>query len=262
MIPKIIHYCWFGRKEKPDLIKQCIESWKKYLPDYKIIEWNEDNFDVNSFQFTRTAYEKEKWAFVSDVARLTALIEYGGFYMDTDVEVLTKDPISKLIDFHNIFCFETERRIATGLFCGCEPNSDIFQKFLKCYESIDYIGDNSQLNTTFNFPIFLSEYTSLILNNETQIIDQTLFLSMKEYSKIMRHYALHTWLENQVDYQINWKDNIIRRTIRNPKIYQFLGKKNYKLMNAYEFLTYDLLDMGPLYFIKRRKKRKNNEKLD
>ena len=99
MIPKVIHYCWFGRNEKPELIKRCIESWKKYLPDYRIIEWNEDNFNISSFAFTKSAYEIKKWAFVSDVARLTALVEYGGFYFDTDVEVLEIDPISKFLNY-------------------------------------------------------------------------------------------------------------------------------------------------------------------
>ena len=87
-IPKVIHYCWFGRGKLPKLAKKCIKSWKKYLPDYKIIEWNEDNFDINSNQYVREAYEAKKYAFVSDYVRLYALYNYGGIYMDTDVEVI------------------------------------------------------------------------------------------------------------------------------------------------------------------------------
>ena len=85
MIPKKIHYCWFGRGEKPALVKKCMASWKKYLPEYELKEWNEDNFDLDLFPFTREAYESRKYAFVTDVVRLYALYNEGGVYMDTDV---------------------------------------------------------------------------------------------------------------------------------------------------------------------------------
>ena len=252
MIPKIIHYCWFGRNEKPELIQNCIESWKKHLPGFEIMEWNEDNFDVNRFQFTRTAYEKKKWAFVSDVARLTALLEYGGFYMDTDVEVLTDDPVSQYCEYENVFVFETERRINTGLFCGCGKNSEIFARLLEEYKDIDFTGNVSQLNTSFNFYVLDRQYPSLVMNNETQIVGDTLFCSIKDYGKAMRHHAAHSWLDDKVEYTVKWKDTSVRRFLRNPKIYQFLGKRSFRLMNAYEFLTYDLPDMGIGYFIKRK----------
>ena len=87
MIPKIIHYCWFGRNEKPEKIQKCIESWKIHLSDYQIIEWNEDNFDYNLLTYTKDAYNAKKYAFVSDVARVKALYEMGGIYLDTDVMV-------------------------------------------------------------------------------------------------------------------------------------------------------------------------------
>ena len=88
MIPKKIHYCWFGGNPLPELAIKCIESWKKYCPDYEIIEWNESNFDVNALKYTKEAYENKKMAFVSDVARMYALVNIGGIYMDTDVELL------------------------------------------------------------------------------------------------------------------------------------------------------------------------------
>ena len=86
MIPKVIHYCWFGRGEKPRLAKKCIASWKKYMPDYEIIEWNEDNYDVFSNPYTRFCYENKKWAFLSDFIRLDIVEKHGGVYFDTDVE--------------------------------------------------------------------------------------------------------------------------------------------------------------------------------
>ena len=88
MIPKIIHYCWFGRGQMPELALKCLESWKKYCPDYEIKEWNEDNFDLETYPYAREAYENRKFAFVTDVVRLYALYHEGGIYMDTDVEVL------------------------------------------------------------------------------------------------------------------------------------------------------------------------------
>lgn len=99
-IPKVLHYCWFGGNPKPDLVLKCIESWKKVMPDYEIKEWNESNFDVNYNNYTQKAYKEKKWAFVSDVARLVALKECGGIYLDTDMYVLKNlDPLLVLEAF-------------------------------------------------------------------------------------------------------------------------------------------------------------------
>ena len=87
-IPHIIHYCWFGRNPKSELVLNCIESWKKYLPGYEIREWNEDNYDVTQVNFVKEAYENQKWAFVSDYVRFDVLYQFGGIYFDTDVEVM------------------------------------------------------------------------------------------------------------------------------------------------------------------------------
>ena len=88
-IPKIIHYCWFGGKPKPKLAEKCLQSWRKFCPDYQIIEWNENNFDVNAAPlYVRQAYEAGRWAFVTDYVRLKAMLDMGGIYMDTDVEVI------------------------------------------------------------------------------------------------------------------------------------------------------------------------------
>ena len=88
MIPKKIHYCWFGRGEKPKLAQKCIASWRKYMPDYEIIEWNEDNFDVNRNAYTKMCYEQKKYAFLTDYLRLVIIEEQGGIYFDTDVEAV------------------------------------------------------------------------------------------------------------------------------------------------------------------------------
>ena len=109
MIPKKIHYCWFGGNPLPPLAVKCIESWKKYLPDYEIKEWNESNFDLNYNDYVREAYEAKKWAFITDVVRLYAMVTEGGIYMDTDVEVLK--PLDELLQYDAVSGFESSSRI-------------------------------------------------------------------------------------------------------------------------------------------------------
>lgn len=106
MIPKIIHYCWFGRNPLPPLALECIASWKKYLPDYEIMEWNEENFDVNIIPYTAEAYKHKKYAFVSDYARFWIMYHYGGIYFDTDVEVIR--PMDDIIANGNFMGFEQD----------------------------------------------------------------------------------------------------------------------------------------------------------
>ena len=102
-IPKIIHYCWFGNNELFPLAKHCIESWKRYCPEYEIICWDENNFNVNSNQFVKEAYECQSWAFVSDYVRLYALYQHGGIYMDADFELIR--PIDELVDTEKALSF-------------------------------------------------------------------------------------------------------------------------------------------------------------
>lgn len=143
MIPKIIHYCWFGRGPLPELAQKCIASWKKYLPDYEIKEWNEDNFDVNIIPYTAEAYQAKKYAFVSDYARFWILYKYGGIYFDTDVEVIR--PIDDIVERGNFMGFETdpklqvkadasEARVNPGLGLGVAPGLGIIKKMLDYYE--------------------------------------------------------------------------------------------------------------------------------
>lgn len=112
MIPKKIHYCWFGRGEKPKLAKKCIASWKKYCPDYEIIEWNEDNFNLDYNGYTRYCYDNRKWAFLSDFVRLVVVAEHGGIYFDADVELLKKP--DELLHYEAFYGFENNQNINTG----------------------------------------------------------------------------------------------------------------------------------------------------
>lgn len=147
MIPKIIHYCWFGNKEKPDNIKRNIDKWKNVLNDYKVIERNEQNFDINSNSFIKQAYEAKKYAFVSDYVRLKVLYEFGGIYLDTDVIVL-----KTFNDFLNLnaFCsFESKKSVCTAVI-GAEKGSTFIEKTLSLYENKNFIISNNKYDMTPN----------------------------------------------------------------------------------------------------------------
>lgn len=134
MIPKKIHYCWFGRNPKPKLAEKCIASWKKYCPDYEIIEWNEDNFDVNQNPYTRMCWEQKKYAFLSDYVRLVVLAEHGGVYFDTDVQVVRS--FDDLLTDPAFFGFEDDSHVNTGIGFGCEPGNVIVEEMLREYEPL------------------------------------------------------------------------------------------------------------------------------
>ncbi|MBQ8238026.1 MAG: glycosyl transferase [Oscillospiraceae bacterium] len=141
MIPKKIHYCWFGCGEKPKLAKKCIASWKKYCPDYEIIEWNEDNFDLDYNSFTRYCYDNRKWAFLSDFARLLVVAEHGGVYFDTDVELLKRP--DELLQYEAFYGFENDHNIATGLGFGAEAKHPTIMAMKGKYEAIVPNADGS-----------------------------------------------------------------------------------------------------------------------
>ncbi len=134
MIPKVIHYCWFGRGKKPKLAQKCIASWRKYCPDYEIIEWNEDNFDVNMNDYTRMCYGQKKYAFLSDYARLFVVAEHGGIYFDTDVELL-KSP-DFLLAHEAFFGFETPAYVASGLGFGSVAHGTAIKAMLAEYDQL------------------------------------------------------------------------------------------------------------------------------
>ena len=134
MIPKTIHYCWFGRGEKPKLAQKCIASWEKYCPDYEIIEWNEDNFYVYDHPYTKYCYENKKWAYLSDYVRLKVVCENGGIYFDTDVEVIK--PFDQLLTYEAFYGFENDSNVATGLGFGAVANHITIKSMLQQYDNL------------------------------------------------------------------------------------------------------------------------------
>ena len=174
MIPKIIHYCWFGRGEMPEFAIKCIESWKKFCPDYEIMVWNEDSFDINCNRYVREAYEARKFAFVSDVARLTALYNYGGVYLDTDVMVLKS--FDNYLHHNGFFGFESKKSIQTGVI-GFEEKSAIVKQLLEDYESRTFITENNTFDLTTNVAVITKAFKEkgLMLNGEYQVCEDVVF---------------------------------------------------------------------------------------
>ena len=151
LIPKKIHYCWFGKKEKPELVKTCIESWKIKLSEYEIIEWNEDNFDINSNIFVKEAYECGKYAFVSDYVRVYVLYKYGGIYLDTDVEVC-REFSEEILRNDSFWGFEEKNFIATSTI-GASKGNKLIKQFLDSYDNKDFFKEDGTIDTLTNVVI-------------------------------------------------------------------------------------------------------------
>ena len=170
-IPKIIHYCWFGGKPKPPLAEKCIKSWKKYCPDYQIIEWNEENFDVSTApKYVQQAYEARRWAFVTDFVRLKALTEQGGVYMDTDVEV--GKPLDPFLQHRAFAGFERVDRVQTGLL-ACEKDFPLFREFMAYYDTASFLREDGTPDVTTNVEILtgLCLQRGMVCNDRLQEIE-------------------------------------------------------------------------------------------
>jgi len=181
MIPKIIHYCWFGRNPLPKMAVECIESWKKHCPDYEIIEWNEDNFDIKSNRYTKEAYESKKWAFVTDYVRLFVMYHHGGIYMDTDVEVLQN--LDCFLGHKAFSGFQNIDEVPTGIMAS-EKGNDWVKYLLSYYDDHSFLKPNGEPDVTNNVVTITrmtTEYTNLRLDNTYQETDKGIVFYPKEY---------------------------------------------------------------------------------
>ena len=172
MIPKKIHYCWFGGNPLPELATKCIDSWKKFCPDYEIIEWNESNFDINCCDYVREAYQAKKWAFVSDYARFKILYENGGLYFDTDVEMIKS--FDDIILKGGFMGRESNRNmsVAPGLGLAVSPKSELYRELLETYHKIHFINADGtmNLNTVVDYTTEVLLKYGLKNTNEIQLI--------------------------------------------------------------------------------------------
>ena len=241
MIPRIIHYCWFGGKELPELAQKCIATWKDKCSDYQIMRWDEATFDINSVPYVKEAYENKKFAFVTDYVRLWAIYNYGGVYMDTDVEVCKS--IDVFLDEYAFSGFESYTDIPTGIMAG-EKNLQIYKELLDYYTDRHFVKENGELDLTTNVTIFteIFEKKGLTRDNTKQTIDGYTFypkgyfcpndkdrLHRKEQIYTIHHFA-GSWLpeeeirrRNSLSYKLKWKTV---SAIRNVLI-AILGEKNF-----------------------------------
>lgn len=170
MIPKKIHYCWFGGNPLPELAKKCIESWRKYCPDYEIKEWNESNFDLNSCRYVREAFENRKWAFITDYVRLYAMVTEGGIYMDTDVEVIA--PLDNFLDAQAFSGFENLESVTTGIM-ACEKDFPLFKELLAYYDDRPFVLADGSFDIQTNVVTItnICKEHGLVPNNTRQTVD-------------------------------------------------------------------------------------------
>ena len=145
-IPKVIHYCWFGKGKMPAISEKCIESWKKYCPQYKIVCHNEENFDITENRYAKEAYDAGKWAFASDYVRLKVLFDEGGIYLDTDVELIK--PLDELIKENGYMGFDDNGIISTGLGFACEKGNELVGSLLADYDDISFILPDGSYDLT------------------------------------------------------------------------------------------------------------------
>ena len=228
MIPKVIHYCWFGRGEMPKIAKKCISSWEKFCPDYEIICHNEDNFDISQNRYMKEAYDAKKWAFVSDYARLKIIYDNGGIYLDTDVELIK--PIDDLLDKKGFMGFEDKGIVATGLGFGAEKGNAVVGELLKDYDDIPFVLEDGSYDLT---PCPERNTKALVrLGMDTENAGQT-FMDMvflpKDYLCPLDYYTgKKTITKNTYSihhYCATWTSAVTRRT---TLIKRIIGVKLYK----------------------------------
>ncbi len=230
MIPKTIHYCWFGRNPLPSLAVKCLESWKKYLPEYELKEWNEDNFPLEKFQFAQEALENKKFAFVSDVCRLYALKMEGGIYMDTDVEVLKS--LNVFLKKTAFSGFENDDFVPTGIMAS-EKGGKWVTELLSYYDNRSFIKKNGEFDTVSNTNIItqIMKEKGFIMNNTFQEKENYVTFYPNDYfcpksyktgsiDLTENSYCIHHFAKSWISKYGRWR-NIIKMMIMNK-----FGSKN------------------------------------
>ena len=215
IIPKKIHYCWFGNGEKPKFICDCINTWKTVLNDYEIVEWNESNFDININKYVKEAYEQKKYAFVSDYVRVYALYNYGGIYFDTDVTVFKK--FDDLLENDSFWGFEEKNYIATSTI-GAKKGNKLIKKFLDSYENKSFLKEDGAIDTLTNVAIVSKIISNLgvKLDGTFQKVENIAAVYPQEYfspydyincysKKTDKSYAMHHFYKSWLPFSARLK---------------------------------------------------------
>ena len=232
-IPKVIHYCWFGDKELSEKEKKCIESWERIMPDYKIVRWDNSNYDFNKCNFVREAAENKKWAFVSDYARLDIIYNNGGIYLDTDVEIIKS--FDDLLECDAFFGFENFEYVANGLGFGARKNNKIILENLNCYNNIHF--DEEHLNEIscpkITTGILLKH--GLVLNNSFQVFDNVCIYPI-DYFFLLFYYTGEIKITSNTHsihhYSMSWLSKRDKKWLKfSRKLSKYVGHKiSFKIM--------------------------------
>jgi hypothetical protein len=230
MIPKVIHYCWFGGNPLPALAVKCIDSWKKYLPEYEIKEWNESNFPLERYIFAKQALDNRKFAFVSDVARLHALKLEGGIYMDTDVEVLK--PLDKFLSLTAFSGFENDDFVPTGIMASVKEGLWV-SELLEYYDNKPFVNEDGTFETISNTFIItqIMKMKGFVMNNSFQEVKNYVtffpsdFFCPKSYKTgnlelTENSYTIHHFAKSWISRKYRW------RNIFKMKAMNIFGYKN------------------------------------
>ena len=233
MKSKYIHYCWFGGKPLPKLAKKCLKSWKKYLPDYEIIRWDETNVNINECPFIKGAYENKKWAFVADFARTKAIYEMGGIYFDTDM--LVTKPIDFLLDKETFLGVEDSMMVATGVWGANKPKTFFSKQMLKFYQS----QENFDINNMFKYSIprvmtkILIDYGYDRTKKEIQELNHNITIYPREYFyPLSFNFKNNIFTENTCMihyYDASWFSKKAKLKIKLNRIF---GEKNVDKLNV------------------------------
>ena len=266
MKKKYIHYCWFGDKPLPKLAKKCIKSWKKYLPDYEIIRWSEENVDLEECPFIKEAYENKKWAFVADYARTKAIYEYGGIYFDTDM--LIKKNIDFLLEKGTILGVEDSRMANAAVWIENKPKSWFSKKMLDFYKKQEHFNSNDMFSVSI--PRIINKIIKSLgfdhSSDEIQYLKNDIIIYPREYFyPLSYNYQNNIFTDNtcMVHYfDATW---ISKKERMENKLQRYVGKKNsFRILKTYRFIKRNLkraikIILFPITLYRRYKRKYTRE---
>ena len=246
-IPKIIHYCWFGGNPFSKMEKECIESWKKFCPDYEIMRWDESNVDLSESPYAQEAFANKKWSFVSDYVRNVVIYKYGGIYLDTDVKLIKS--LDDLLELKAYAGIEDPWTVNTGLGFGSEKNNPIVKEFISDYLTMSYLDENGDVNgiiqPELTTKVLVKHGFKLYQNEKQQVENFTIFpidyfcpydIRVNKMKITPNTYSIHY-------YNASWyteEQKKARKILtRRRKLERIIGKRLYKVWESIRFILFE-----------------------